>query len=65
METWERLAAELEAGGVDAFVEVAQPDGIPERWRKIAREATRQRMERHRHPEAVAQALRRCRARSP
>ena len=58
METWERLASELEAGGVDAFVEVAQPDGIPERWRKIAREATRQRMERHEHPEAVAQALR-------
>jgi pimeloyl-ACP methyl ester carboxylesterase len=58
METWERLASELEAGGVDAFVEVAQPDGIPERWREIAREATRQRMERHEHPEAVAQALR-------
>ena len=58
METWERLASELEAGGVDAFVEVAQPDGIPERWRKVAREATRQRMERHEHPEAVAQALR-------
>ena len=58
MEIWERLASELEAGGVDAFVEVAQPDGIPERWREIAREATRQRMERHEHPEAVAQALR-------
>ncbi len=58
METWERLASELEAGGVDAFVEVAQPDGIPERWRKVAREATRQRMERHEHAEAVAQALR-------
>ena len=58
METWERLASELEAGGVDAFVEVAQPDGIPERWRKVAREATRQRMERHEHPEAIAQALR-------
>lgn len=58
METWESLASELEAGGVDAFVEVAQPDGIPERWREIAREATRQRMERHEHPEAVAQALR-------
>ncbi|MET0512875.1 MAG: alpha/beta hydrolase [Thermoleophilaceae bacterium] len=58
METWERLASELEAGGVDAFVEVAQPDGIPERWREIAREATRQRMERHEHTEAVAQALR-------
>jgi pimeloyl-ACP methyl ester carboxylesterase len=57
-DSWERMAAELERGGVDAFVEVAQPEGLPERWREIAREATRQRMERHRHPEAVAAALR-------
>ncbi|MGH2712398.1 MAG: alpha/beta fold hydrolase [Thermoleophilaceae bacterium] len=57
-ETWEELASALERGGVDAFVEVAQPDGIPEKWREIAREATRQRMERHEHPEAVAEALR-------
>ena len=58
-DSWERMAAELERGGVDAFVEVAQPEGLPERWREIAREATRQRMERHQHPEAVAAALRR------
>jgi pimeloyl-ACP methyl ester carboxylesterase len=57
-DTWETLAAELERGGVEAFVEVAQPDGIPEKWREVAREATRQRMERHEHPEAVAAALR-------
>jgi pimeloyl-ACP methyl ester carboxylesterase len=57
-DSWERMAAELERGGVDAFVEVAQPDGLPERWREVAREATRQRMERHEHPEAVAKALR-------
>jgi pimeloyl-ACP methyl ester carboxylesterase len=57
-DSWERMASELERGGVDAFVEVAQPDGLPERWREIAREATRQRMERHEHPEAVAAALR-------
>jgi 3-oxoadipate enol-lactonase len=57
-ETWERMAAELESGGVDAFAEVAQPGDLPERWREIAREATRQRMERHEHPEAVAAALR-------
>jgi pimeloyl-ACP methyl ester carboxylesterase len=55
---WERLASALEGGGIDAFVEIAQPDGIPERWREVARQATRQRMERHEHPEAVAQALR-------
>jgi pimeloyl-ACP methyl ester carboxylesterase len=57
-DAWDTLASELERGGVDAFVEVAQPDGIPEKWREIAREATRQRMERHAHPEAVAAALR-------
>jgi pimeloyl-ACP methyl ester carboxylesterase len=57
-ESWERMAAALENGGVDAFVDAAQPDGIPERWREVAREATRQRMERHEHPRAVAQALR-------
>jgi len=57
-DNWERMARELDRGGVDAFVEVAQPGGLPERWREIAREATRQRMERHEHPAAVAQALR-------
>src|SRR5829696_4347029 len=30
----------------------------PPSWRAVAREATRQRMERHEHPQAVAQALR-------
>jgi pimeloyl-ACP methyl ester carboxylesterase len=57
-DAWERMAVELERGGVDAFVEVAQPEGLPERWREIAREATRQRMERHEDPTAVAAALR-------
>jgi pimeloyl-ACP methyl ester carboxylesterase len=57
-DSWERMASELECGGVDAFVEVAQPEGLPERWREIAREATRQRMERHGDASAVAEALR-------
>jgi 3-oxoadipate enol-lactonase len=57
-DAWGRLADALEEGGVDAFVEVAQPDDIPERWREVANEATRQRMERHRHAAAVADALR-------
>ena len=57
-DNWERMASELESGGVDAFVEVAQSGDLPEKWREIAREATRQRMERHEHPRAVAQALR-------
>jgi pimeloyl-ACP methyl ester carboxylesterase len=36
-DSWELMASELERGGVDAFVEVAQPQGLPERWREIAR----------------------------
>lgn len=56
-EVWERLANALE-GGVDEFVNVAQPQDLPDRWREVAREATRQRMERHEHLDAVGQALR-------
>ena len=56
-EVWEQLADALN-GGVEEFVQVAQPGDIPERWRAVAREATRQRMERHEHLDAVAQALR-------
>jgi pimeloyl-ACP methyl ester carboxylesterase len=55
---WDAMATGLEEGGVDAFVEVAQPAGAGEGWREIAREAVRQRMERHEHPLEVAQALR-------
>jgi 3-oxoadipate enol-lactonase len=57
-EDWERLAVLLERGDLDAFARLAQPDAVPERWREPAREATRQRLVRHEHPEAVAQALR-------
>jgi pimeloyl-ACP methyl ester carboxylesterase len=56
---WERLASELERGGIDAFVQAALPAALPERWQEVTREAIRQRMERHEHLEAVAQALRR------
>jgi 3-oxoadipate enol-lactonase len=56
-EVWAQLARALD-GGVDEFVEIAQPQDVPDRWREVAREATRQRMERHEHLDAVAQALR-------
>jgi pimeloyl-ACP methyl ester carboxylesterase len=55
---WDAMASGLENGGVDAFVDVAQPAGAGEGWKEIAREAVRQRMERHEHPLEVAQALR-------
>jgi pimeloyl-ACP methyl ester carboxylesterase len=57
-DVWERMAAGLEQGGVEAFVDVAQPVGFDENWREVAREAIRQRMERHEQPAEVAQALR-------
>jgi pimeloyl-ACP methyl ester carboxylesterase len=56
-EVWGQLAEALD-GGIDEFVAVAQPGDIPEKWRAVAREATRQRMERHEDLTAVAQALR-------
>ena len=56
-ELWEQLAETLDEG-IDAFVNVAQPYDVPDRWREVAREATRQRMERHDDLGAVAQALR-------
>jgi pimeloyl-ACP methyl ester carboxylesterase len=55
---WDAMATGLEQGGVDAFVDVAQPAGAGQGWKEIAREAVRQRMERHEHPLEVAQALR-------
>lgn len=55
---WDSLASALEDGGIEVFVEESLPSGMPERWQKVAREAIRQRMERHEHLEAVAQALR-------
>lgn len=55
---WDRLAAALEAGDVDAFVDASGANELPERWREPARVATRQRIERHRDLGAVARALR-------
>jgi pimeloyl-ACP methyl ester carboxylesterase len=55
---WQRFADVLETGGIDGFVEIAQPGDIPDKWRETARQATRQRLERHRDLGAVAHALR-------
>jgi pimeloyl-ACP methyl ester carboxylesterase len=56
-QSWEKLADALDEG-IEEFVRVAQPQGLPERWRDVAQEATRQRLERHANLAAVAQALR-------
>lgn len=56
--SWDRLANGLERGGVEGFMEAYEADlGVNPEWRETALRITRERMERHRHPEALAQAL--------
>jgi 3-oxoadipate enol-lactonase len=54
---WDRLAAGLEADGADGFMRAFEPPE-DERWREAVVKFTRQRIERHLHPEALAQAVR-------
>lgn len=59
LELWDGLADALQHEGVEAFVEraVARQDIDPE-WREPVGRFTRERMLLHRHPAAVAEALR-------
>jgi len=57
MAYWDALADGLERGGVDGFIEAFDRDLDPE-WRDTILRITRDRLGRHRHPEAVAHALR-------
>jgi pimeloyl-ACP methyl ester carboxylesterase len=56
---WDALADGLERGGVDGFMEAyeASLETAPG-WTETALRITRERMARHRHPEAVARAVR-------
>jgi pimeloyl-ACP methyl ester carboxylesterase len=56
---WDRLADGLEQGGVEGFMEAykASLEADPA-WTETALRITRQRMHLHRHPDAVARALR-------
>lgn len=54
---WERLATALETGGVNGFVE-AVGEGFDPAWRETVMRFTRERMNQHRHLDAVARALR-------
>jgi pimeloyl-ACP methyl ester carboxylesterase len=55
---WDRLADGLERAGVDGFMEAYEADlSVDPDWRETALRITRERMERHRHPAAVARAL--------
>jgi pimeloyl-ACP methyl ester carboxylesterase len=54
---WDRLADGLRDGGVDGFLEAWEFQGDP-KWRETAETVARQRLERHCHLDAVADALR-------
>jgi 3-oxoadipate enol-lactonase len=58
VERWEALAEGLERDGVDGFMRAYGEPPVEPRFRRLVIEAIRQRIERHRYPEAVAAALR-------
>jgi pimeloyl-ACP methyl ester carboxylesterase len=56
---WDGLAAALEQDGIDGFVAyIDRVQGVDPRWRDSVLRFTRERMERHRHLEALVAALR-------
>jgi pimeloyl-ACP methyl ester carboxylesterase len=56
--SWDRLADGLERAGVEGFMEAYEADlSVDPSWRETALRITRERMERHCHPEALARAL--------
>ena len=57
LEAWGRLADGLEREGVEGFMEAFDRDLDPS-WRETVLRFTRERMNEHRHPDAVARALR-------
>jgi pimeloyl-ACP methyl ester carboxylesterase len=56
---WDGLAEALESGGIDGFVDyIGSAQEIAAPWRDSVLRFTRERMERHRHLEAIVRALR-------
>ena len=55
---WDALADGLRDGGVEGFVAAYGEPDVPEAWRETVARVLRQRLAAHRHPEAVADALR-------
>ena len=54
---WDALAAGLRDNGVDGFLAAYGEPDVPEQWRETVVRVIRQRLERHQHLEAVADAL--------
>jgi pimeloyl-ACP methyl ester carboxylesterase len=57
LERWDALAEGLRSGGVEGFMAAYGEPRVPPRWRDTVLEVTRQRLSRHEHPDAVADAL--------
>jgi pimeloyl-ACP methyl ester carboxylesterase len=55
---WDSLADGLARGGVDGWIEAYEAGGLDPDWRQTLLRIARERMERHRNPDALAQALR-------
>lgn len=58
LDHWDALAAGLESGGPEGFLAALGPMHVGERWREAVRTVILQRLGRHEHPRAVADALR-------
>jgi pimeloyl-ACP methyl ester carboxylesterase len=58
LDRWDAMAEGLLRGGPDGFLAAIEPLSMSERWRETARSVIRQRLARHAHPAAVADALR-------
>ncbi|MGA2470320.1 MAG: alpha/beta fold hydrolase [Solirubrobacteraceae bacterium] len=57
LERWDALAEALRDGGPERFVEVFDVKRLPAAWREVVATVVEQRLARHRHPLAVADAL--------
>jgi pimeloyl-ACP methyl ester carboxylesterase len=55
---WDRLAAGLQAGGVEGFVRAYDFAAIAPQWRETLERVLRQRLCAHEHPQAIVDALR-------
>jgi pimeloyl-ACP methyl ester carboxylesterase len=58
LQRWDALSAGLREGGVDGFLTAYGRPPVPESWQETVSTVLRQRIGRHEHPEAVADALR-------
>jgi pimeloyl-ACP methyl ester carboxylesterase len=55
---WDALADGLERDGVEGFMRAYEAQLRPSKWRDALLRFTRERLEKHRHPDAVARAMR-------